>query len=76
MAAGIRGADTDIGDIRHYSVSRGDDDPSSVVRNESGHTLQDLRIAPHSGVEILRKTSKVSLDLPINPRGVVPGPRT
>jgi len=26
-------------------------------------------------VEILRKTSKVSLDLPIVPRGV-PGPRT
>ena len=51
--------DTDIGDIRHYSVSRGHDDPLSAVRNESGHTLQDLLIAPHPRVDILNKKVKV-----------------
>jgi len=60
VAAGIRVcADTDIGEIRHYSVSRGHDDPSSGVRNESGHTLQDLRIAPHLRVDILNKKIKI-----------------
>ena len=63
MAAGIRVcADTDIGDIRHYSVSRGHDDPSSAVRNESGHTSHDLRIAPHLSVDILNENVKLLLD--------------
>ena len=58
MAAGIRVRIPDFGDIRHYSVSRGDDDPLSGVRNESGHTLQELLIASHLRVDILNKKVK------------------
>jgi hypothetical protein len=75
VAAGIRVRNPDIGDIRHYSVSRGHDDPLSAVRNKSGHTSQDLGMATHSSVEIFMQTIKVLLDPADSVVGVL-GPST